>query len=119
MLIFLLIVIVVAGTIFAYRLIAPYMHVPVFAARSTNTADVPFDEEEEISLPTDDSFIKLDNLLLEKNKLIAKLQKDIESERAHRVEFDNVKVVMDQEILRLKDQIRQLKQSKEMEKSHA
>ncbi len=56
---------------------------------------------------------RMEILLLEKNKAIEKLQKELQAERSNRSEFDKVKAIMDEEIGRLKDQVRSLKQVKE------
>ncbi len=56
---------------------------------------------------------KFERLLLEKNRLIDRLQKQVEAERSHRLEFEKVKELLSEEILRLKEQNRGLKIAKE------
>ena len=53
---------------------------------------------------------KVEFLLAEKNRAIDRLGKELEAERSHRLEFDKVKNIMDTEITRLKEQIKNLKQ---------
>ena len=55
---------------------------------------------------------KIELLLLEKNKLIDRLQSDLEAERSHRQEFEKVKALLDEEIIRLKEHNRALRTQK-------
>ncbi len=52
---------------------------------------------------------KFERLLLEKNQLIDRLEKQVEAERSHRLEFEKVKELLNGEISRLKEQNRGLK----------
>jgi len=56
---------------------------------------------------------KFERLLLEKNQLIDRLQKQVEAERSHRLEFEKVKELLNEEISKLKEQNRGLKIPKE------
>ena len=73
--------------------------------------DMPVEQEELEALehaPTD-KLLKLEVLLYEKNKSIEKLTGTLNAERAHRAEFEKVKDLMAEEILRLKNQLKDLK----------
>ena len=56
---------------------------------------------------------RFERLLLEKNQLIHRLQIQMEAERSHRMEFENIKELLEEEIARLKEQNRGLKIAKE------
>ncbi len=86
-----------------------YEHAPEHLPVAIDTPMQP----EEIPLPLNEKFSRMDALLLEKNKLIEQLQKDLACERSHRGEFDKVRSIMDEEIARLKDQLKKLKTQKE------
>lgn len=57
----------------------------------------------------DQKCIKLEQILEEKNRILAQLQKDLEDERAHRGEFESLKTILQQQIDDLKAQNRSLK----------
>ena len=78
-----------------------YDHLPTAIDTPIEAHDMP----EELS----QKLFKMEMLLIEKNKLIERLQREVQAERAHRNEFEKVKSIMDDEVLRLKDQVRQLK----------
>ena len=67
--------------------------------------DTPM-EPEEMPMALTEKLKKMEALLLEKNKLIDRLQRNLEAERSHRCEFEKVKSIMDEEIARLKEQIK-------------
>lgn len=52
---------------------------------------------------------RLENILLEKNAAIEKLQRQVTAEKAHRSEFDKVKAILDEEIVKLRKQNKELK----------
>ena len=70
--------------------------------------DLPMDPQD-VHVPLTVRAEKLELLLLEKNKLIDRLQSDLEAERSHRQEFEKVKDLLDEEILRLKEHNRALR----------
>lgn len=49
---------------------------------------------------------KIEGLLFEKNKIIDRLSLQLEAEKSHRKEFDNVKNIMDDEIKHLREQLK-------------
>ena len=118
MAIFLFFLIVLICGFAAFRLLAPKQllllpeptidHLPA-------AIDTPLQPEETEILPVE-KFNKMEALLLEKNKMIDRLFKELEAERSHRGEFDKVKNIMDAQMMRLKEQIKTLKQQ---EKAHA
>lgn len=57
----------------------------------------------------DHKCVKLEQILEEKNKILAQLQKDLEDERAHRGEFDSLQSVLQNQITELKTQNRSLR----------
>ena len=57
----------------------------------------------------DQKCIKLEKILEEKNRILDRLQKDLESERSHRGEFESLKGILQQQIDDLKLQNRNLK----------
>ena len=69
--------------------------------------DAPMDPEPPASLAQ--RLEKVERLLLEKNTLIDRLQGEVEAERSHRLEFEKVRSLLDEEIVRLKEQNRALK----------
>ena len=138
MAIFILICIVALGIFAAYRLLAPYMYVPIsrpgyhfpwsrphlleepsahipVVDHLPPAIDLPL-QTEEMSVPAAEKITKVEILLLEKNRLLDRLQKQLEAERSHRAEFEKVKEVMEGEIKRLKDQIKNIKHK---EQNHA
>lgn len=76
--------------------------------------DLPV-QQDELLEPVVDKTIKLEALLYEKNKAIERLTQELDAEKAHRQEFEKVKDVMTQEILRLKNQLKQAKKNKEFD----
>ena len=75
--------------------------------------DLPVDPQD-MPIPLTVKAEKLELLLLEKNKLIDRLQSELEAERSHRQEFEKVKELLDEEIARLKEKNRALKNQKEL-----
>ena len=73
--------------------------------------DTPM-QAEEMPAAVNDKLTKLEILLLEKNKAIARLQKELDAERSCRATFENVKGIMDEELLRLKSEIKSLKKER-------
>ena len=65
------------------------------------------------TMPLPDKVVKLEYILQEKNHAIERLEKALDLERSHRVNFEQVKVILDEEIQRLKGQIKALKHPKE------
>ena len=53
-------------------------------------------------VPLEENTQRLEVLLEEKNKIISQLQKNLESERFHRQEFEKVKSIMDEEFMQSK-----------------
>ena len=97
MIVFLLLVISALAILITFRLLS----------RGAG-ASAPTELPAAIDLPE-----KFERLLSEKNQLIDRLQKQVEAERSHRLEFEKVKELLDEEILRLKEQNRGLKIPKE------
>ena len=97
MIVFLLLVISVLAILITFRLLSR-------GAGASAPAELPA----AIDLPE-----KFERLLSEKNQLIDRLEKQVEAERSHRLEFEKVKELLDEEILRLKEQNRGLKAPKE------
>ncbi len=62
--------------------------------------------DEPVSFAGSDKIQKLEALLFEKNKTIDRLQTQLDNERSHRKEFENVKNIMDEEIKHLREQLR-------------
>jgi hypothetical protein len=52
---------------------------------------------------------RLDHILIEKNSMIEKLQKQLIAEKSHRLEFEKVKGLLDKEILNLRKQNKEFK----------
>ena len=93
--------------------------VPVAPALALPEAiDLPVDPQD-MPIPLTVKAEKLEVLLLEKNKLIDRLQSDLEAERSHRQEFEKVKDLLDEEIVRLKEHNRVLRTHKEKETRNA
>jgi hypothetical protein len=61
----------------------------------------------------DQKCVKLEQILDEKNRILAQLQKDLENERAHRGEFESLKGILQQQINDFKAQNRSLKEELE------
>ncbi len=127
-----LIIILCAGLFTAYRLLWPEMYVKLnppnfkFLWRKPHlrpdvshthvVVDAPSidiskpiedaPQEEFLSNSMDEKIDKLEVLLYEKNKIIDRLQSQLDSERSHRKEFDNVKAIMDEEIKHLREQLK-------------
>ena len=82
-------------------------------------APVPQEELQDIKQALvdklDQKCIKLEQILEEKNRILAQLQKDLESERAHRGEFESLRAILQQQIDDFKAQNRNLKE--ELERS--
>ena len=123
MLLFIFIVIVLLGILTAFRLLASEIHLdlnepwrrphlsneiplklPVVDALPP-AIDMPM-QPEEMQVTIGDKLNKMDLLLLEKNTVIERLQKELESERANRAEFENLKKILDEEIRDLKARVR-------------
>ena len=107
MIIFLLIVISVLALLVTFCLLsgdAPLFRaaLPSKGSGASAPAELPVADTE-----------KFERLLSEKNQLINRLQKQVEAERSHRLEFEKVKGLLDEEISRLKEQNRGLKVPKE------
>lgn len=77
---------------------APYVDLP------RPIVDAP--RREPLPGATLDKIGKLENLLFEKNKIIDRLQEQLENERLHRKEFENVRTILDEEIKHLREQLR-------------
>lgn len=131
------VVVVSVGIILAWRLLAPEMYVTInnvpkysfpwekvhALRRSTKVqvmpvtpADYPLPVSKAAAATDDgpgDEVQRLERLLLEKNRTIDRLQKALEAERSHRTQFMKVKGIMDDEIGRLKTQVKTLKPKKE------
>lgn len=123
------IIVVTLGLVTAYRLLWPEMYVQVPKSRfsfpwrkphlradleppAQIVVDAPRLHEPESSkysmnpaTPLE-KINKLEALLLEKNKVIDRLQTQIDNERQTRLEFENVKSIMDEEINHLREQLR-------------
>ncbi len=127
MMIFLFIIITVTASLVLFRLLAPEMYVrlssrprlhfpwvrPHLVVEELPPAiDLPM-QPDEMPVPVTGKLDKMDALLLEKNKLIDRMQTELEAERSHRLEFEKVRSIMDEEIQRLKEQLKSLKQNKE------
>ena len=80
--------------------------------------DLPVDPQD-MPIPLTVKAEKLEVLLLEKNRLIDRLQNELEAERSHRQEFEKVKDLLDEEIVRLKEHNRVLRTHKEKETRNA
>lgn len=57
----------------------------------------------------EEKIVRLENILLEKNAVIEKLQRQVTAEKAHRTEFEKVKAILDEEIVKLRKQNKELK----------
>ncbi len=90
------------------RLKVPAAPVPVLP----DAIDLPMDAQE-MPMSLTAKAAKVELLLLEKNKLIDRLQSDLEAERSHRQEFEKVKALLDDQILKLKEQNRALRTQRE------
>lgn len=53
---------------------------------------------------------KLEEMLEEKNRILARLEEDLKNEQGHRYEFDGIKEILQQEIEDLKSQNKKLKE---------
>ena len=67
----------------------------------------------EVHVSSSDKIEKMEQILLEKNRMIERLQGQVEAERSHRLKFENVKTILDEEISRLQEQVRHLKTERE------
>ncbi len=106
MIIFLLVIISALALLITFRLLSG--DAPLFRiALPFRKAPAPSTPAELPAANTE----KLERLLLEKNKLIERLQRELEAERLHRLEFEKVREMLNDEILRLKEQNRGLKVS--------
>jgi len=136
MAIFIFIFLIVGGSLAVFRLLAPEMYLRVrrpqfnfpwarahlldedppktypVLDRLPPAIDLPM-QQDEMPSSLSDKLNKMDVLLLEKNKVMDRLQSELEAERSHRAEFDKVKSIMDEEIQHLKEQIKSLKKQKE------
>jgi len=65
--------------------------------------------EKTMDLSAQEKIARLENMLIEKNATIEKLQKQVIGEKASRVEFEKVKALLDEEIASLRKQNRELK----------
>lgn len=85
---------------------------PVLARQ--NNASAPEKElkdiKEALVEKLDQKCVKLEQILDEKNRILDRLQKDLESERSHRNEFEGLKAVLQQQIEELKAQNKQLRE---------
>ena len=63
--------------------------------------------------PAPETASSLDHLLLEKNRLIERLENEVRAERGHRTEFEAIKILLDEEIARLRREVRSLKGERE------
>ena len=79
------------------------------ADRLPPAIDTPL-QSEDLQFPLSEKLVVIESLLVEKNKMIERLQKQLYAERSHRSEFETIKSVMDEEIVRLKGQVKNLKQ---------
>ena len=135
MILFIFISLVLLGIATAWRLLAPEMYLRLslpkyqfpWGRQLFKQSAVPYAQPVDYSVvaideplqPADlsdsvtDQLNRMEKLLVEKNKLIDKLQKSLESERAHRSQFMKIKAMMDEEIERLKTQNKTLKPKKE------
>lgn len=133
-------IVVLIGVVTAFRLLAPEMYlsidrskmrfpwerarlrtedaqaVPV-APESIRANDFPIAidtpvEMEEIQETQADKYLKLEGMLYEKSKELQQLTSQLKAERDHRADFEKVKDLMSEEILRLKNQIKDLKKTK-------
>jgi hypothetical protein len=132
MVIFLFGLIVAAGLVIAYRLLSDDMYVSLnrqgfafpWRRRPRQPVAVPVEVPPADHLPEDfdvpmraeempenmaGQVNKLDLLLLEKNKLIDRLQTELDAERENRRDFEKVKDILDGEIKDLRSQLRSLK----------
>ena len=110
MIVFLLVIISALALLITFRLLsgdAPLFRIALPSKRGTS-APAPAELPVAIDLPE-----KFERLLLEKNRMIDRLQRDLKAERSHRLEFEKVKELLSEEISRLKKQNRGLKISKE------
>lgn len=110
MIVFLLVIISTLALLITFRLLSGDAPLFRIALPSKKGAGAPAATElpAAIDLPE-----KFERLLSEKNQLIDRLEKQVEAERSHRLEFEKVKEMLSEEISRLKEQNRGLKISKE------
>lgn len=65
--------------------------------------------ENDFHVSLEENVARLETMLNEKNRMIEKLQKQLAAEKIHRVEFEKVKAILDEEIQNLKAQNKTLK----------
>lgn len=117
MIVFLLLIISVLALLITFRLLsgdAPLFRIALPFKKGAGASapaelpvaiDLPM-EAQEVHPPTTEKF---ERLLLEKNQLIDRLQRQVEAERSHRMEFEKVREMLLDEISMLKEQNRGLK----------
>jgi hypothetical protein len=71
------------------------------------------EEETRLDPTLQEKVSRLETILLEKNTLIEKLQKQVVAEKSLREDFDKVKALLDEEIINLRKQNRELKAKQE------
>ena len=107
MIVFLLVIISALAFLITFRLLsgdAPLFGIALPFKRPVASAPA----ELPVAIPE-----KFERLLSEKNQLIHRLQRQVEAERSHRLEFEKVKELLNEEISKLKEQNRGLKIRKE------
>ncbi|MBF0489919.1 MAG: hypothetical protein HQL15_04800 [Candidatus Omnitrophica bacterium] len=65
--------------------------------------------ERNVDMNAEDKVARLETILVEKNRSIEKLQKQLMAEKAHRQEFENLRMLLDEEIQNLRNQNKELK----------
>ncbi len=108
MIVFLLVIISILALLITFRLLSGGAPLFRLSPKTSGASASPTELPEAIDLPE-----KFERLLLEKNRMIDRLQRELEAERSHRLEFEKIKELLDEEISRLKEQNRGLKISKE------
>jgi hypothetical protein len=92
----------------------PEKSVPPPTAKPVATGSAGRDElpgrQEALAQKFDQKYVKLEQILEEKNRILARLEEDLKHEQDHRQEIDGVKEVLQQQIEESKLQNKQLKE---------
>jgi len=72
-------------------------------------ASVKSKSENDFQISLEENVARLETILHEKNRTIEKLQRELASEKSHKREYDKIKAILDDEIINLKTQNKELK----------
>ena len=93
-------------------------HAPIVVDQLPPAFDVPL-KQEEMPAELTVKIQKMDRLLNEKNKLIDRLQKELDALQSAAHEFENINTIKDEEINHLRAQIKSIKDYYKKENSNA